>query len=205
MAGIPLSGKQEIFAQNLFAGMNQAEAYRNSFYTDNMTKNTISTQASKMAKNPAVKARVEELRNELKERNMITVEKVLAELGHIAFDDVKNYLDFSTEKTVVEYEEDTPIFEYRTVVNMKNSDSIDTRNIQEISIASNGTFKFKLYPKDNALIQIGKHLGLFNEKLEVTGKDGGPVLVEDARKQLTARLIKLHEPGTDPSGNRRAV
>ena len=205
MAGNPLSGKQEIFAQNLFAGMSQAEAYKNSFYADNMTKNTIATQASKMAKNPAVKARVEELRNELKERNMVTAEKVLAELGHIAFDDVKNYLDFSTEKTVVEYEEDTPIFEYRTVVNMKNSDAIDTRNIQEISIASNGTFKFKLYPKDNALIQLGKHLGLFNEKLEVTGKDGGPVVIEDARKQLATRLIKLYEGGADSGSDRRAI
>ncbi len=33
-----------------------------------------------------------------------------------------------------------------------------------------GTFKFKLYDKQKALELIGRHLGMFNDKLELQGK-----------------------------------
>ena len=35
--------------------------------------------------------------------------------------------------------------------------------------------KFKLHDKLNALEKLGKHVGMFKEKVEVTGADGGPV------------------------------
>ena len=200
-----LTRQQEEFAQALFLGKGQAEAFSEIYDVSRMGKATIATQACKMAKKPAIQARVAELRATLTERNMLTAEQVLLELGRIAFDDIRNYLDFSTEKTVVEYDDGTPIYDYRTIVNMKNSDQIDTRNISEIQIAPNGAFKFKLYPKDQALIQLGKHLGLFNEKVEITGKGGGPVVIEDARKQLAAKLIKLHERATDSGSDKRAI
>lgn len=165
-----LTVKQEKFAQNLFTGMTQREAYINAYNAENMLDKTIDEEACRMANDCKITARVDELTNELKERNMVTVEKVLAELSHIAFDDIKNYLDFRTEKTVVGHNTDgQPIIDYQTIVDLKDSRTIDTRNIKSISQGANGQFKFEQYCKDNALVQLGKHLGMFKETVSISG------------------------------------
>ena len=115
-------------------------------------------------------------------RTEITQDMVLKELAHIAFDDIRNYLDFKTEKVFVGYDhEGTPVSDYRTIINMFDSKDIDTRNIAEVSQGPNGTFKFKQYCKDNALIQLGKHLGMFKDKLDVTVS--GPIVVTGVAKE----------------------
>ena len=71
---------------------------------------------------------------------------------------------------------------------MKDSDDINTKNISEISIGKDGQFKFKLYERDNALIQLGKHLGMFKDKVEVTGN----MKVNNPYENLTTeQLLKL--------------
>jgi phage terminase small subunit len=124
---------------------------------------------------------------------MVTVEKVLAELSHIAFDDISNYLDYRTEKTVVGHDLITgqPIIDYKTIIDLKDSRTIDTRNIKSVSQGANGVFKFEQYCKDNALVQIGKHLGMFTDKVEMTGKDGAPIVRDMTDEELEHRLLEL--------------
>lgn len=49
--------------------------------------------------------------------------------------------------------------------------------------------KFKLADKRAALVDLGKHLGMFPKKIEVTGKDGGPVEYSDIER--SQRVIAL--------------
>lgn len=200
-----LTDKKEKFCQNLFLGMTKGKAYRDAFDAEHQTKGTSSTLGCVLAKDPLVAERVQQLRDELKERNMITVEAVLRELGKIAFDDIKNHLSFMTEKTVVDYDGEKQVFEYRTIVNVRDSDDTDTRSIAEVSIAKGGAFKFRLYDKEQALINIGKYLGMFSDKVELTGKEGGPIVVEDAREKLAARITKLSEYRPDRGSDTRAI
>jgi phage terminase small subunit len=65
---------------------------------------------------------------------------------------------------------------------MKDSESIDTRSIQEISICKDGQFKFKLYGKDTALVNTGKHLGMFIDKSEVKHEGEIPVRIVEVVK-----------------------
>jgi len=171
-----LTDKQELFVHELIKGKSQREAYKIAGYkTDAMTDNTIDVEACKLLKNPKVSQRYDELHSrivkEAEDECIVSVKEVLRELKHIAFDDIRNYLSFRTEKTVVGYEDGKPLLDYRTVVDMKDSDDIDTRNISEVQITKDG-FKFKQYCKDNALIQLGKHLGMFTEKIEHSGSLG---------------------------------
>jgi len=77
-------------------------------------------------------------------------------------------------------------------IDVKDSDTIDTRSVAEVSVDKEGKFRLKMYCKDNALVQLGKHLGMFVEKHEITGKDGGPVKVEhDLSKLSEAELDAL--------------
>ncbi|MCE5227871.1 MAG: terminase small subunit [Porphyromonadaceae bacterium] len=168
-----LTPKQETFTQGLFKGQSQREAYKEAFDTSRMNDNTIDVKACQLANTDKIRVRLAELQDELKERNMVTVEKVLNELSHIAFDDISNYLSYKTVKTVQGTDDEgEPIIGYKTVVDLKDSETIDTRSIAEVSIGPNGTFKFKQYCKDNALVQLGKYLGMFTEKVEHSGSLG---------------------------------
>ena len=117
-------------------------------------------------------------------RTGITADAVLQELWSIAKADLKNYMDFRTEKQVVERdpEKGEPIIEYRTIVDIKDSRTIDTKNIAEVSVGKDGQFKFKLYCRDNALVQVGKHFGMFTDKTEVGGPGGGPIQISSQVK-----------------------
>ena len=105
-----------------------------------------------------VKQGIQEAMDERSRRTGITADKVLQEFAHIAFDDMRNYLKFYTDPDTKEI-----------ITEVKDSEDIDTRSISEVSRGKDGLFRFKLYCKDNALLQVGKHLGMFTDKLEVNG------------------------------------
>ena len=80
-----LTPKQEKFVQGLFAGLSQREAYKQAYNCENMKDETIVKKACELAKQGKIRGRLTELQDELKERNMVTVEKVLTELAKVGF------------------------------------------------------------------------------------------------------------------------
>ena len=163
-----LTIKQEKFAQGLFAGMSQRDAYKQAYNCQNMTDKSIDELACRAAADIKIVSRIDQLVNEFKQKNIITVEKVLAELAKIGFADIKDYLQYKTAKTVVDYDKETgdPIIDYKQIVDVIDSAEIDGSVIQEISISKDGTFKFKLHDKIAALDRMGKHLGMFTDKVD---------------------------------------
>ena len=160
-----LTQKQEKFVQELIKGKSQREAYKKAYDAKNMKDTTIDSHACRLFKNDKVKARYNELRGKVvkraEEKAIITAEEVLRGIADIAKDDIKNYLSFKTVKTIVEHDEDgEPVIDYRIIVDIKDSDDIDTSNISEVSIDSKGTFKFKRYDKDKALYKLADIMGL---------------------------------------------
>ena len=160
-----LTAKQEKFVQELIKGKSQREAYKAAYNAKNMSNNSIDREACLLLKNPKVTQRFEELRSKVikrtEEKAIITAEEIIKEIADIARDDIKNYLSFKTVKTVVDYDNDgKPIIDYTTVVEMKDSDNIDTKNIKEINVGKDGSFKFKTYCRDTALYKLAEIFGL---------------------------------------------
>lgn len=160
-----LTLKQEKFVQELIKGKSQREAYKTAYNAKRMTDNSIDREASLLFKNPKVTQRYNELKNKVikrtEEKAIITAEEIIKEIASIAKDDISNYLDFRTEKVVVVYDEDgRPITDYRTVVDLKDSRDINTKNVSEVSIGTNGSFKFKMYCRDTALYKLAEMFGL---------------------------------------------
>jgi len=91
------------------------------------------------------------------DRTEITQDMVLKELALIAFSDIRNYVDFGPGGVSL-HELSEMSEEY-------------SRAISEVSQScnSNGdvTSKFKLYDKRAALMDIGKHLGMFVDRFNV--------------------------------------
>lgn len=200
-----MTQKKELFCQAVFTGMSNKDAYTFAYKPKTTKDSNIARYSSDLAQQPIVKARLEELRATLTERNMITVEKVLEEMSHIAFDNIKNYIEFRTIPIVERDEDKEPIYDangkpmldYVQRVIMKDSDEIDGRSISEVKLDARGNLSFKLYPKDAALNKIGQYLGMFVEKTEISGKDGGPIEIVDARRNLVERLIKKRNETAD--------
>ena len=70
-----LTIKEEIFVQRRIEGYSQTEAYRFAYNCENMKDKTVTEKASKLMAKDNVRARYEELKNELKEKAFYTVEK----------------------------------------------------------------------------------------------------------------------------------
>ena len=178
-----LTVKQEKYVQGLFAGLSQREAYREAFPSSlNWKEETVDARACELAKNSKVVVRLAELTNELKQRNMVTVEKTLAEYAKLGFSDITDYLQVVTERILVGRDKETgePISDISQFVLMKDTKDIPPEKlaaISEVKQHKDGSISFKLHDKRGALDSIARHLGMFVEKKEITGKDGGPITV----------------------------
>jgi len=165
--GIKVTKKQQRFAQLIVQGKSQADAYEIAYNPNNKQRAVMRTNGCNLCRNPRVKMKIEEIRNEILQKGVATIEKIEKELAHIAFDDIKNYLSFRTEKQVVAWdEENNPVFEYRHIIELKNSEHIDTRAVAEVSLSNQGGFKFRLSSKDAALDKLAKIKGMYIERTE---------------------------------------
>lgn len=157
-----LTAKQERYVQEIIKGKSQRQAYRIAYPSSRKWKDsTVDSKASNLLKNDKVKARYNELNGKAIDKAIITRKRIIEEITDVALDDISNYLDFRTEKVVVAYDEDgKPIIDYRTIVDLKDSRTINTKNVSEVSIGTNGSFKFKMYCKDKALYKLAEMFGI---------------------------------------------
>jgi phage terminase small subunit len=127
------------------------------------------SNASRLSGNEKVRARVEELLSQGAAKAGVTVQRIVDELAKVGFANMGDYLRATTGGD--------PFFVYDqltdeqkaalsevTVEDFKEGRGDDARDVRRI--------KFKLYDKLGALEKLGKHLGMFKEKVELTGKDG---------------------------------
>lgn len=171
------NARHELFAQEVAKGNVLERAYELAGYEPS-AKN-----AQRLRKNEGVSTRIEEILSQAAEKAGVTVERVLNELAKIGFSDIRKAVRWHSSLVT---EEDNP--DGGDVLIIKNivtnsveiigSDEIDDETaaaISEISQNEKGGVKIKLHDKRAALVDLGRHLGMFKEKVELTGKNGGPV------------------------------
>jgi phage terminase small subunit len=75
-----LTPKQEHFAQKYLETGNASEAYRQAYSTKGKSENYIHVQACELLKSRKVSVRVEELKEQHRERHQLTVDDLISEL-----------------------------------------------------------------------------------------------------------------------------
>lgn len=60
--------------------------------------------------------------------------------------------------------------------------------VKKVSVTDKG-WSFEMYDAQAALVHIGKHHGLFVDKSEITGKDGGPIETTNSKLEQAAREL----------------
>lgn len=179
-----LTPKQKRFVEEYLTDLNATQAAIRAGYS----AKRASEMGYQLLQKTTVQLAIQAAMDDRSKRTEITADRVLQEIAHIAFDDIKNYLDFRTELQEIGINPNNgdPIYRYDQVIQMKNSKDIDTRNIQEVSMSPKDGFKFKLYDKQKALVDLGRHLKLFTEKVE----HSGTVIQKLDLSSLTAEELK---------------
>ena len=136
-----LTDKQKIFVSEYVVDFNGTRAAIKAGYS----KNTARMIANENLTKPYIKEAIQNTIAELNEKCYLSREKIINEIVSIAFDDVSNYIDVKDGNII-----------------LKNGDTIDTKNIQEISVDRYGCAKIKMYSRDTALYKLAEYLGLNN-------------------------------------------
>lgn len=183
--------RHERFAQGLSRGLTADQAYQDAGFKANRGN------AATLKQKQSIQDRVSELleweqtverkaTEKAIDKLAITKERVLAELAKIGFSDIRKAIKWQGQ---LETEEDNPdggdVLVVRNIVSnhvqLISSEDLDDDTagaIAEVSQNATGGIKIKMYDKKGALVDIGKHLGMFVEKHEHSGPDGSPIQTE---------------------------
>jgi phage terminase small subunit len=128
----------------------------------------VAERGSVLLATPKIRTRIDELSaqvlNRANEKYGITADRVLQELAAIGFSDMRDLTSWG--ETVVVVDEQTG--DVRTVNAIMASDSKSisdqaAKAIKSIGTDKDGNIKFTLHDKRAALVDLGKHLGVFKE------------------------------------------
>jgi phage terminase small subunit len=166
-----LTPKQQRFIQEYLIDLNATQAAIRAGYS---AKNADKIGSQQLGKT-RVRFFIDKALNARLKRTEITADMVIAELARVGFSNMGNYAQWN---------------EHGVTLHDSDKLTVDAaRCVSEVSqtvTAEGGTVKFKLHDKVAALENLGRHLGMFTDKVEVTGKDG---------KELAAPIIYLPANG----------
>jgi phage terminase small subunit len=170
-----LTSKQKMFVKEYLVDLNATQAALRAGYSE---KTAYRTGADNLKK-PQIQEAIQQAMQKREQRTEITADKVLEEYAKLGFSDVSDYLEVVTERVLVDRTaEGEPISEIKQFVFMKDTKDIPPEKlaaISEVKQHKDGSISFKLHDKRGALDSIARHLGMFTERIEHTGKDGGPI------------------------------
>lgn len=163
-----LTPKQERFVAEYLIDLNATQAAIRAGYSKRTAKQAGSENLSK----PDLAKAIEAAQAARAQRTEITQDRVLKELAKLGFANMQDYMSVTQEGepfadlSKLTRDQAAAITEF-TVEDFTEGRGDDARDVRRV--------KFKLADKRAALVDIGKHLGMFKDKLELTGKDAGPI------------------------------
>ena len=190
-----ITEKQKRFADEWLVDLNGTRAYKTA-YPSVKKDETAKAAASRLLTNVNVKAYIQERQKEREKRTEITQDSVLRELALIAFAKASDYVRVVEKDAMVEVDgnmvpvldEDGNQVKYRTVEPIL-TDELTEDQKKAIAVIKKGRdgFEIKPYSKIQALELLGKHLGMFTEKVEV--KNTTPNAFEGLTTEELKKLI----------------
>ena len=158
-----LTPKQKIFADEYLIDLNATRAYKMAY--PNVTKEeTAAAAGARLLRNVKVEEYIQERMKDREKRTEITQDMVLKELAKVGFFDIRRLFDDSGKPldiTGLDNETAACIVGLE-VMDIYEGTGDDKEFVGYIK-------KYKLSDKLKALEMIGRHLGMFKDKLELSG------------------------------------
>lgn len=163
-----LTQKEARFCEEYIVDLNGTQAYMRAFGTKNARSAAV--QAARLLVRPNIVARVRALREEQAARTKRTADDVLEELWRVARLDIGGAFD---EAGAVKRLADMPEDVRRAIAGIEVAELFGGVGDERSAIGL--LKKIRLLDKIRALDLLGQHYGLWKSKVEVTGKNGGPL------------------------------
>lgn len=176
-----LTEKQKIFVNEYLVDLNATRAYKVA-YPSYKKEETINAAASRMLRNVKVKEYIDKRMKDREIRTEITQDMVLEEIAKIAFASGTDFAKVVTKSFMKPVLDDkgNPTGEEKEIF-YKDVEIEDTDNLPEDKRKAIAAIKQTKYgiaiescDKVRALELLGKHLGMFKDKVEVTGNINNP-------------------------------
>ena len=148
-----LTPKQKIFADEYLIDLNATRAYKVA-YPKVKKDDTAAAAGARMLRNVKVAEYIQKRMDERAERTEITQNRVLQELAKFGFADITDFVTIAGSRVVVKPTDQMPRDKLGVVAGIKEG--------------ANG-IEIKLNDKEKALELIGRHLGMFKDKVELSG------------------------------------
>ncbi len=187
-----LTDKQKIFVNEYLIDLNATRAYKVA-YPNCKTENAASAAASKLLRNAKVQKQISKKMDEREKRTNISQDMVLKELEAIAFSNGTNFakiiekpafITVNGQRIKLEDEEGNPVM-IRTV-QLELTDNLSEDQKKAISGIKEGKYGIEVSSCDKirALEMIGRHLGMFKDRVEVSGLEQEKNKLDDILKQM---------------------
>lgn len=170
-----LTIKQERFARAYIETGNASEAYRRAYEPKKMSDEAVAVEACRLLKSPKVALMVEQLQQAAAKRNEITVDRIVRELSLIGFANMLDYIQ--TQEDGSAYIDLSKLSREQAAAIGEVTSETYYEGGGEDAKAVKRT-KFKLIDKRGALVDLGKHLGMFEKDNAQKGDAIGKAIAE---------------------------
>lgn len=145
----------ERFCHEYIIDLNASQACIRAGYS----KKTSGEMGYENLKKPQIQERIKELLKERESRTEITADMVIQELGKLAFSDIRKLYD--GERLLLPHELDD--------TTASTISSFKTRREGDAEEGFYEVEEYKRYSKDKSLELLGRHFGLFDDRLKIEG------------------------------------
>ena len=159
-----LTDKQRRFVDEYLIDLNATQTAIRAGYS----AKTAEQQGFQLLKKTSVSEAVTSRMKDREKRTEITQDRVLQELAKIGFADIRKAVKWGADIPVVNPETGEVLTANGVVLISSNEIDDDTAAaVSEISQTAQG-IKIKMHDKKGALVDIGKHLGMFVDRVDAT-------------------------------------
>lgn len=170
---VKMTAKQQRFCDEYLIDLNATQAAIRAGYAEKRA----AEQAYQLLRKTTVQAYIQKRKADRVQRTEITQDMVLCELANIAFSNAADYaavvekdIELTQENGTVTklYDQDGNPVRYKTVEPVLTSELTEEQK-RALAVIKKGRdgFEVKPYDKLKALELLGKHLGMWTDKLEV--------------------------------------
>lgn len=169
--------KQRMFVQEYLIDLNATQAALRAGYS----AKTAKKQGYRLMNSEGIQEAVSTAMQERSERTGIRADRVLSELAKIGFANMLDYLDVDGDDVRVVLQG----------ISRDQAAAISEIVIEERQHGEIGKrVKFKLLDKRAALVDIGRHIGMFVDRHELTGADGKSIEVTQIERVIVHQSDK---------------
>jgi len=160
--------EHERFAVEYVRTGNASIAYRMAY--PDAEWSSCGARGSELSRDKLVGGLIEKYRDLLRESHGVDAQSVIDEMKKMAFADITDIVDFRpiTIPTTNKRGEADEVYHEIRLKGLEEIPENARAAISEISTSKDGSFKVRMHSKHSALKDLGAHLGLFTEKVDVS-------------------------------------